>query len=187
MVDVYEYLLTPKFEHIVKGVTKYKNYDERKPPFNLVRVFQSVEIELSTYAPLDVAEITNDCESIWKTLHDRYHCYFVTTFKGYCNIDFSYDMPEDVKDKLRENPDYDLEEELGWYNNFHYWNDGSDGSDVSESEIPEEKWFDDVWAYTPFSVSFIRHKPPPPRPPTPPPRPENPYEHMLGPLEEIHL
>ena len=187
MVDVYEYLLTPKFEHIVKGFTKYKNYDERKPYFNLVRIFQSVEIELSTYEPLkeSTIEIAGDGESIWKALHDRYHCYFLTTFKGYCNIDFSYDMPEDVREKLKENPNYDLEEELGWYNNYGYWNDGADGYE-SESEIPEEKWFDDVWAYTPFSVSFVKHTPPPPRN-DPPPRPEKPYEHMLGPLEEIKL
>jgi hypothetical protein len=93
-------------------------------------------------------------------------------------------MPEDVREKLKENNNYDLEE-LGWYNNYNYWNDCYDS--VSESEVPEEKWVDDVLVYTPFSVSFVRHKPPPPLPPPPPPRPENPYEFMLGPLEEIHL
>jgi hypothetical protein len=187
MVDIYEYLLTPKYEHIVKGFTEYKNYDERKPYFNLVRIFQSVEIELATYAPLEEStiEIASDGESIWKALKNKYHCYYFTRLKGYFDIDFSYEMPEDVREKLKENPNYDLEEELGWYNNYDYWNDGSDSE--SESEVPEEKLFDDVWAYTPFSVSFVRHKPPPPLPPPPPPRPENPYEFMLGPLEEIHL
>jgi hypothetical protein len=94
-------------------------------------------------------------------------------------------MPEDVREKLTENPNYDLEEELGWYNNYGYWNDGAWGYE-SESEIPEEKLYDDVWVYTPFSVSFVRHTPPPPRN-DPPPRPEKPYEHMLGPLEEIQI
>jgi len=188
MVDVYEYLLTPKYEHIVKGFTKYKNHDQRKPNFNLVRNFQSVEIELSTYAPVEesLIEIANGGESIWKALHDRYHCYFLTTFKGYCNIDFSYDMPEDVREKLIEDPNYDLEEGLDWYNNYGYWNDGAYGYE-SESDLPEEKWFDDVWVYTSFSVSFVRHTPPPPLPPPPPPRPEKPYDHLLEPLEEIHL
>ena len=93
-------------------------------------------------------------------------------------------MPEDVREKLKENPNYDLEEELGWYNNSNYWPDGSDSE--SESEVPEEKFFDDLLVYTPFSVSFVRHTPPPPRI-DPPTRPEKPYEHMLGPLEEINI
>ncbi len=85
MVDIYEYLLTPKYEHIVKGFTEYKNYDERKPYFNLVRIFQSVEIELATYAPLDEStiEIASDGESIWKALKNKYHCYYFTRLKGY--------------------------------------------------------------------------------------------------------
>jgi len=182
MVDIYEYLLTPKYEHIVKGFTEYKNYDESKPYFNIVRIFQSVEIELYTYKPLEETVIEINGESIWKALKNRYHCYYFTTLKGYFNIDFSYDMPEDVREKLKENPNYDLEEELGWYNNYNYWHDGYDSD--SESEVPEEKFFDDVLVYTPFSISFVRHKPR--RNPTPPPRQENPYEYLLEPLEEVN-
>ena len=186
MVDIYEYSLTPKYEHIVKGFTKYKNYDENKPHFNIVRIFRSVEIELSTYTPLEelVFEINEQGESIWKELKNRYHCYYFTNLKGYCGIDFSYDMPEDVREKLKENPNYDLEE-LGWYNNYDYycWNEETE----PEPEDPEEKFYDDVWTYTPFSITFIKHKPPPLPPPiSPPPPPIVPYEYApTEPLEEI--
>ena len=187
MVDKYEYLLTPKYEHIVKGFTKYQNYNERKPHFNLVRIFSSVEIVLYTYKPVEesVIEINEQGESIWTTLENKYHCYCDTNLKGYCGIDFSYDMPEDVREKLKEDPNCDLEEELGWYNHYGYWHDCSDSE--SESEDPEEKWVDDVWTYTPFSITFIKHiPPPPPRPQTPPHLPEVEYEYApVEPLEEM--
>jgi hypothetical protein len=187
MVDVYEYLLTPNYEHIVKGFTKYKNYDESKHHFNIVRIFDSVEIELETYEPIEetVIEINESGESIWNVLKNKYHCYYSTTFKGYRGIDFSCDMPDDVREKLKENPNCDLDEELGWYNNFSYWNDGYDSD--TESEVPEEKWYDDVWAYTPFTVTFVKHRPPPPPPPPSPPLiPVIPYEYApTEPLEEM--
>lgn len=183
MVDIYEYLLTPKYERIVKSFTEYKNYDESKPYFNIVRIFRSVEIELQTYGPIEenVIEINEIGESIWKALTNKYHCYYFTTLKEYLDIDFSYDMPDDVRDKLTENPNCDLEKELGWYNNWGYWNDDSD------SEEPEEKWYDDVWVHTPFIVSFIKHRPPPPpRILSPPPEIE--YEFTpTEPLEEMSL
>lgn len=198
MVDIYEYLLTPKYAHIVKSFTEYKNYDESKPYFNIVRIFRSVEIELHTYKPIEenVIEINEIGESIWKTLKNKYHCYYFTTLKGYCDIDFSYDMPDDVREKLKENPNCDLDEELGWYNNWGYWNDGSDLE--SEPEEPEEKWCDDVWVHTPFIVSFIKHIPPP-RIPSPPPKvrgrspPKTPQlgfesvEYEYAPIEEMNL
>lgn len=188
MVDIYEYLLTPKYEHIVKSFTEYKNYDESKLYFNIVRIFRSVEIELHTYEPIEenVIEINEIGESIWKTLTNKFHCYYFTTLKGYCDIDFSYDMPDDVRERLKENPNCDLDEELGWYNNWGYWNDVSESDLESEPEEPEEKWCDDVWVHTPFIVSFIKHIPhPTPRITSPPP--EVKYEYAYAPIEEMNL
>jgi len=179
MVDIYEYLLTPKYEHIVKGITKYQCRDKNNSKFNLVRIFDSVEIVLYTYKPVEETVIEIDTvlgESIWTTLQNKYHCYCETKLKGYREIDFSCDMPDNVREKLKEDPNYDLDEELDWYNHYGYWHQGYDSE--SESDVPEEKFYDDVWTYTPFSITFIKHKPPPPPPPPPPPIvPEVEYEY----------
>lgn len=181
MVDIYHYSLTPKYEHIVKAITKYRHY-YNDPPFNLVRNFRTVEIELHTYKPLEETVIEIDTvlgESILTTLNNKYHCYCLTNLKGYIEIDFSCDMPDDVREKLKEDPNCDLEE-LEWNNYYGYYNIGSD----SESEDPEEKFYDDVWVHTPFSITFIRHEPPtPPRIPSPPPK----FSYEYAPIEEMSL
>jgi hypothetical protein len=152
---------------------------------------------LHTYEPIEenVIEINEIGESIWKVLKKKYHCYYFTTLKGYCDIDFSYDMPDDVRKRLKENPNCDLDEELGWYNNWGYWNDGSgsdSGSDL-EPEEPEEKWYDDVLVHTPLIVSFIKHRPPSPpkvRGRSPPKTPQLGFEaveYEYAPIEEISL
>jgi hypothetical protein len=188
MVDIYEYSLTPKYEHIVKAITKYKCRDERNSKFNLVRIFSSVEILLYTYKPVEETVIEIDTvlgESIWTVLENKYHYYSDMKLKGYCGIDFSCDMPDDVREKLKEDPNCDLDEELDWYNHYGYWNQGPDSE--PEPDDPEEKFYDDLWTYTPFSITFIKHEPPtPPRPQTPPPPPIVPYEYALAePPEEM--
>jgi len=187
MVDIYEYSLTPKYEHIVKGITKYQCRDKMNSKFNLVRIFDSVEIVLYTYKPVEetVIEINEQGESIWTTLHNKYHCYCETKLKGYREIDFSCDMPDNVREKLKEDPNYDLDEELDWYNHYGYWNQGPDSE--PEPDDPEEKFYDDLWVHTPFSITFIKHNPPPPPPPPPPPIvPEIPYVYAPAePPEEM--
>jgi hypothetical protein len=64
----------------------------------------------------------------------------------FCGIDFSYDMPDDVREKLTANPEYDLDDD-GWDDNSeHRFYDFDSDSDYA----------DEILVYTPFIVTLVK-------------------------------
>jgi hypothetical protein len=139
------FAVTPKYKEITKGRTHYTN--DNGDSFALTRLYNSLSIKMinldATYE-IEVDDLIMG-ENIRGFLGYRYPgtvCEILMT--DFCGIDFSYDMPDDVRKKLTADPEYDLDDD-GWITEDIYY-DFDSGSDYA----------DEVLVYTPFVVTLLK-------------------------------
>jgi hypothetical protein len=125
------YLVKPKYEQNVSERTMYSN-DEGKY-FVIERYYRTVDIIVKS----DKQPIINiDCvfgENMVEYIKDKCqsNCQVEYSVFQRTGVEYPADMPSDLRDKFRENPDYDLTK---------------DGWNVVETEL---------WGYTLFYVFVL--------------------------------
>jgi hypothetical protein len=122
-----EYLCTPKYVKNVSERTIYTNYTGTT--FTVERYYETVDINVKC----DEEPIIDiDCvfgANLVEYLVDKYpDCEVEYRIFHCCGIEYSHDMPEYLKEKMTQDPYYELTD---------------DGLDVAETEL---------WGYTQFST-----------------------------------
>lgn len=125
-----EYLITPNYDKNVSERTIYTNYTGTT--FTVERYYETVDIIVKC----DEEPIIDiDCvfgANLVKYLSDKYpDCEVEYRIFHGCSIAYPHDMPEYLKDKMKEDPYYELTD---------------DGWDIAETEL---------WGYTQFSTSIF--------------------------------
>ncbi len=125
-----EYLITPNYDKNVSERTIYTNYTSTT--FTIERYYETVDIIVKC----DEEPIIDiDCvfgANLVEYLVDKYpDCEVEYIIFRCCDIAYPHDMPEYLKDKMKEDPYYELTD---------------DGWDIAETEL---------WGYTQFSTSIF--------------------------------
>jgi hypothetical protein len=125
-----EYLITPKYDNNVSERTIYTNY--AGTTFTIERYYETVDIIVKCD---EEPVIDIDCvfgANLVEYLVDKYPECDVEYSIFHCSgIKYPSDMPEDLKEKMEDDPYYELTD---------------DGLDVAETEL---------WGYTQFSTSTL--------------------------------
>ena len=141
------FVLTQKYKEITKGRTHYTN--NNGDSFILTRLYNSLSIKMITIDASYVIKVDDliTGENIKRFLGCRYPNTLLTIqLTDFCGIDFSYDMPDDVREKLTADPEYDLDDD-GWDDNSeHRFYDFDSSSDYA----------DEILVYTPFIVTLVK-------------------------------
>ena len=125
-----EYLITPKYDNNVGERTIYTNYTGTT--FTIERYYETVDIIVKCD---EEPVIDIDCvfgANLVEYLVDKYpNCDVEYSIFRCSGIKYPPDMPKDLKEKMKEDPYYELTD---------------DGLDVAETEL---------WGYTHFSTSTL--------------------------------
>jgi hypothetical protein len=115
------FVVTPKYKGTVKGRTRYTKEDGET--FVLIRFYETIRVTMIAVDELPDIRLDRLVmgDDIIQFLANRYPgCLTLASMTDFCGIDFSRKMPDDVREKLTADPDYDLDDD-GWTDESEDW------------------------------------------------------------------
>ncbi len=116
------FVVTPKYKGVVKGRTRYTKGDDGET-FVLIRFYETIRVTMIAVDELPNIRLDDLVmgDDIIRFLANRYPgCLTLASMTDFCGIDFSREMPDDVREKLTADPDYDLDDD-GWTDESENW------------------------------------------------------------------
>ena len=142
------FVVTPKYKGTVKGRTRYTKDDDGET-FVLIRFYETIRVTMIAVDELPDIRLDDLVmgDDIIRFLANRYpECHSLASMTGFCGIDFSRGMPDDVREKLTADPDYDLDDD-GWTDESENW---------FFNFTSESAYADQVLVYSPFVVTHTK-------------------------------
>lgn len=141
------FVVTPKYKGVVKGRTRYTKDDGET--FVLIRFYETIRVTMIAVDELPDIRLDDLVmgDDIILFLAIRYPgCLTLVSMTDFSGIDFSRGMPDDVREKLTADPDYDLDDD-GWMDESEDWflNFKSDSA-----------YADQVLVYSPFVATHTK-------------------------------